>query len=410
MQTFLKIIEAFTLSLTDTKTEDGICWELTRNVIAHMDFEDCVVYLFDEEKEVLVQVAAYGPKNPEDTYILNPILIKPGEGIVGNVFSSGKPEIIADTRKDPRYLIDDQFRLSEICVPILYRGKAIGVIDSEHSEPGFYTERHLTLLSILASITSLKIIETRSFNELVKLNTELEREKLAYRQQNKELMRVNNQLDELIYHLSHDFRTPVIGVVGLMDVLEESPEKFESIKLYLKKNMEKLDRILLSIYYYSINLRREIVRDNVDLNMLLQEIYNEIKHLRKSRVVLQLDNDTSAHCITDAFRLKIIFRELLENALQYAQPDLRQELIIEAKIEKEENQFIVTISDNGIGFPEYFSFDKKNMFNKGSTFSKGAGIGFFLCQEVAAKIHASLKVSFENNRGVSIRIILPEVI
>ena len=336
MQTFLKIIEAFTLSLTDTKTEEGICWELTRNVIAHMGFEDCVVYLFDDEKEALVQVAAYGPKNPEDTYILNPILIKPGEGIVGNVFSGGKPEIIADTRKDPRYLIDDLFRLSEICVPILYRGKAIGVIDSEHSERGFYTERHLTLLSILASITSLKIIETRSFNELVKLNTELEREKLAYRQQNKELTRVNNQLDELIYHLSHDFRTPVIGVVGLMDVLEESPEKFESIKLYLKKNMEKLDRILLSIYYYSINLRRDIVRDNVDLDMLLQEIYNEIKHLRKSRVVLQLDNDTSAHCITDAFRLKIIFRELLENALQYAQPDLRQELIIEAKIEKEE--------------------------------------------------------------------------
>src|SRR5690606_41097020 len=65
-----------------------------RNCISRLGFEDCVIYLVDEEKKLLKQKAAYGPKNSRAFEIVNPISIPFGKGIVGDVAQSGKPSVI----------------------------------------------------------------------------------------------------------------------------------------------------------------------------------------------------------------------------------------------------------------------------------------------------------------------------
>ena len=49
-----------------------------------------------------------------------------GKGIVGSVAETGKAELIKDTSKDPRYIVDDQLRYSEISVPIISDNKVLG--------------------------------------------------------------------------------------------------------------------------------------------------------------------------------------------------------------------------------------------------------------------------------------------
>lgn len=129
-----KAINHLATSLHEQDGVDAILWDVTRNCISRLDFEDCVIYLVDEGKRVLVQKAAWGPKTTEENKILNPIEIPIGRGIVGSVAESGNPEIIPDTTKDGRYIVDDAHRLSELTVPIVYDGKVLGVIDSEHSK------------------------------------------------------------------------------------------------------------------------------------------------------------------------------------------------------------------------------------------------------------------------------------
>ena len=82
-----------------------------------------------------------------------------GDGIVGSVAKNRKPELIKDTSKDARYIVDDENRLSEICVPIIIDGKLFGVIDSEHPHKDFYTEKHLYLLIIIAALCAQRIKE-----------------------------------------------------------------------------------------------------------------------------------------------------------------------------------------------------------------------------------------------------------
>jgi serine phosphatase RsbU (regulator of sigma subunit) len=154
---YLEVINQFAITLLDAKTVDEILWAVAKNAIAQLGYIDCVIYLYDEDREVLIQKAAHGPKNPIDLDILNPIAIKIGEGIVGNVAKTKKGEIITDTGKDPRYILDGLTGLSEIAVPIIHNNKIIGVIDSEHSEKDFFPADDLKILTTIASMTAAKL-------------------------------------------------------------------------------------------------------------------------------------------------------------------------------------------------------------------------------------------------------------
>lgn len=160
------IINYFAISLFGQNTVDEILWDLTKNCISKLAFEDCVIYLLDEQRNMLMQKAAYGPKNPKDFSIHEPIEIPMGKGIVGSVAYYGKPEIISDTSLDSRYIQDDTFRYSEIAVPIILNGKVIGVIDSEHSERNFFNDWHLRILNLIASLCANKIMWAKAAEEI----------------------------------------------------------------------------------------------------------------------------------------------------------------------------------------------------------------------------------------------------
>jgi len=153
--------------------EEEILWDLAKNCISKLGFVDCVIYLVDHPKQMLVQKAAYGPKNSRDFKLHNPVTIAIGEGITGSVAKTRKPELVMDTSVDSRYILDDDNRLSEICVPIVYENDLYGVIDCEHPEKGFFTDRHLKMLSAIASICAIKIKSVRDNKELIEKQDKL---------------------------------------------------------------------------------------------------------------------------------------------------------------------------------------------------------------------------------------------
>jgi putative methionine-R-sulfoxide reductase with GAF domain len=157
-----RTINYFSTSLFGRNTVDEILWDITKNCISHLNFEDCVVYLLDKERNIFIQKAAYGPKNPKSYEILQPIEIPMGQGIVGTVGLTGKAEIIKDTTLEPRYIVDDERRFSEITVPIIYQDKVLGIIDSEHNERNFFKDKHLRILTTIASLCANKIMRLQA--------------------------------------------------------------------------------------------------------------------------------------------------------------------------------------------------------------------------------------------------------
>lgn len=182
-------------SMERAATVDELCWDLAKNCISKLSFEDCVIYMYDEKKGKLVQKAAFGPKNPDGKIIINPIEIAIGKGIVGNVALYGVTELINDTSKDSRYIVDDKRRYSELTVPIKVGTKVIGVIDSEHSSKNFFTAQHLNVLTVISSFLGNKVKEiseqdkatlaTSSTLEKIKLISEQENDYLVLNTQSR---------------------------------------------------------------------------------------------------------------------------------------------------------------------------------------------------------------------------------
>lgn len=163
-----KAINYFASSIYEGHSVKAILWDVVKNCIGRLHFEDCVIYLLDHERKVLIQRAAHGPKSPISYEIVQPLEIPLGQGITGSVALTGKPELIPDTTKDPRYIVDMERRYSEITVPIISNDRVLGVIDCEHSKKGFFTQKHLSILTTIASLCANKIVKAKAEAEKAK--------------------------------------------------------------------------------------------------------------------------------------------------------------------------------------------------------------------------------------------------
>jgi class 3 adenylate cyclase/putative methionine-R-sulfoxide reductase with GAF domain len=193
---YLDVVNFFASSLLYTQTDlDDILWDVANSAVARLGLEDCVIYLVDGSGRRLVQRAAYGPKNPRGREILAPITIEVGSGIVGAVAATGEVVRITDTREDPRYITDDSARLSELAIPIFFNDEVIGVLDTEHSELGFFTDAHEEILTTIASMTASRVGRALLDEGLRRANAELE-EQVARR--TRELVAAVERSDKLL--------------------------------------------------------------------------------------------------------------------------------------------------------------------------------------------------------------------
>ena len=159
------VINYFASQINRHQRTEDILWDVAKNCISKLNFEDCVIYLLDEKRNMLVQKAAWGPKMAKDFTIYQPIELPVGKGIVGSVAQSGKAELIPNTELDKRYIADDVRRFSEMAVPLIIDNKVIGVIDSEHSRKNFFTKRHLNILSTVAVLCATQIKRANAEHE-----------------------------------------------------------------------------------------------------------------------------------------------------------------------------------------------------------------------------------------------------
>lgn len=158
------ILSYFSTSLFDKNKLEDVLWDIAENCISKLHLEDCVIYVLDSSKGVLIQKAAYGNKNQGERKILSPIEINLGFGIVGQVASSGNYECIHSVANDDRYIVDDISRRSELAVPIFVYDQVVGVLDSENSEEGFFDQDHILLFQLIAKLTGKKMSQINSKN------------------------------------------------------------------------------------------------------------------------------------------------------------------------------------------------------------------------------------------------------
>jgi sigma-B regulation protein RsbU (phosphoserine phosphatase) len=99
-----------------------------------------------------------------------------GKGLVGTAVTRKKPLLINDVTKDPRYISVLQETRSELVVPLIYKGKAIGAFDLQSPFVSYFTAAHEETLAALASHVAVAIENARLYERVVAAEARLDRE------------------------------------------------------------------------------------------------------------------------------------------------------------------------------------------------------------------------------------------
>lgn len=124
-----------------------------------------IMLVTDDKKSLFFRIAS-----GEKAQALKTMSLPIGQGIAGWVAQNRQPQVVNDTKTDPRFAgkFDKasgfQTR-SLLCVPMVFRGELVGVVEVLNKKEGPYTEGHIGLLSSLASLASVAITNAKIIAE-----------------------------------------------------------------------------------------------------------------------------------------------------------------------------------------------------------------------------------------------------
>ena len=321
------VITYFASQINKHNDIEALLWDVAKNCISRLHFEDCVIYLYDKERKVLVQKAAFGPKNIDDFTIHHPIDIPLGKGIVGSVAQTGHSEIVNNTTLDNRYIIDDERRCSEIAVPIHIDGKVVGVIDSEHSKKHFFTNQHLKVLTTIAALCAGQM-------QLVKAEEEKKMAEIELLQNKQKAL--ESRLQSLRLQMNPHFLFNALNSVQQMILANE--------EMIATKYLSRFSKLLRAILVHS---DKETISLKEELDIL--HLYVELESIRfKEAFTYAITCDENID--TDEVRVPtLLVQPFVENAIWHGLMHKEGNRKLLVAFEETGDSLQCIIEDNGVG-------------------------------------------------------------
>ena len=166
----LETLYQTTKLLTQTLQPQTIAESLIAILEQFLGYEFCTVAILDENKQQLVPLAISHSGKDREAYSLNLQAIadrgfQPGIGISGWVVQNSRTVRLGDATQDTRYVEIIPGIRSELCVPLVSRGKTIGILNIETHQPDAYSQKDEDILTALASSAAIAFENARLFQE-----------------------------------------------------------------------------------------------------------------------------------------------------------------------------------------------------------------------------------------------------
>lgn len=232
------------------------------------------------------------------------------------------------------------------------------------------------------------------------------------RQQNEALKKVNVELDRFVYSASHDLRSPLSSILGLINVARQdaSGDKMAYMNM-IEKSVLKLDSFISDIIDFSRNARLEIVTEQIDFNTLLKDVFDDLLFLENYKKIERIISIHSTKIFHgDKKRLRVILSNILANAIKHHYPEQRDKPSIEIEIVDTINGILIRIKDNGPGIEQKYLKDIFKMFFRATSRTSGSGLGLYIVQETVVKLNGTIDVLSKLGEGTTFTVKIPNVL
>jgi len=228
-------------------------------------------------------------------------------------------------------------------------------------------------------------------------------------EKNNELRKINSELDRFVYSVSHDLRSPLLSVKGLVNLImgfEVLDNDIMNCLRLIELSVDRLDSTILDILTYSRNSRTDLKIENVNIREIVENTYNDLNLLNSFDVDFIVYIQDCETISTDRLRIQSVIRNLISNSIKYRREDGVRPLVKFTCIRKGDF-YEFEISDNGKGIAHEYQAKVFDMFFRASSESIGTGLGLYIVNEIVHKIGGNISLLSEPGQGTSIRISLP---
>lgn len=249
--------------------------------------------------------------------------------------------------------------------------------------------------------------------QVIELNINIDKQKGIENRLNeamKEAERANKETEEFLSNISHEVRTPLNAISGFSNVLASSSEQDEIEQL--SEIIMKNNALLTQLIYDILELSRfdsgkvALRRDTIDLNELMEEMFEYTKGLLKNKGVETLVQypEKTVSMITDRQYLILVLHHLLDNAVKFTEKGS-----ISLGYFQKGKDYMFFVENTGSKIPEdkYEVIFKR--FEKIDSFAQGSGLGLPLCKTIIQFLGGEMGVTSLENDKTQFWFVLPSV-
>jgi len=227
-----------------------------------------------------------------------------------------------------------------------------------------------------------------------------------------QLEAANKELEAFSYSVSHDLRAPLRHISGFADLLSGEvrdilPENSKHYLSIINDSAKRMGHLIDDLLSFSRTGRSEMAKTVFSMNKVVEDA--------KSQLTLSLEDRTIHWHISnlpDVFGdynlLRLVWINLIDNALKYTRKQEITEIIINCQVEKEE--FIFSIRDNGVGFDMQYAQKLFGVFQRLHSESdfEGTGIGLANVRRIILRHGGRTWAEAELNKGAAFYFTLPQ--
>ncbi len=265
-----------------------------------------------------------------------------------------------------------------------------------------------------ADITRQKKVEQQRAHYQKRLEHDVEQRTLQLTTRTRELEQANHDLESFSYSISHDLRAPLRAIGGFVSILEEeyAPRlDQEGLRLIsvVRDNAGKMGSLIENILLFSRAGRLELEHDRIDMNRLVEEVWEGLAEERKQGHY-RLSVAELPVVEGDIHALRQVVQNLLSNAVKFSRDRELAEISVRAE-EVNGDWVRYSVEDNGVGFNQEYVNKLFSLFQRLHTVNEfeGTGVGLAIVKRFIQKHGGRVGVKAELNRGAVFSFELPKV-
>lgn len=223
-----------------------------------------------------------------------------------------------------------------------------------------------------------------------------------------ELEKANEELSRFIYSASHDLRSPLMSVLGIINLskMDHSITDPNGYVPMIESSILKLDRFVQKIIEYYKNNRVQVEYEPINFRSLMRESVDMAKHMNGD-IHFETDIQQTGDFYGDMFRISLVLNNLISNAVKYQKTE-NENKIVKLRVVANTHKAVIKIEDNGIGIlSEHLNNIFKMFFRSKTNNMPGTGIGLYIVKEALNRVGGDISVESVYEKGTIFTITIP---